>query len=126
MSTTINLPVHGITIELYSEGEKRLVQHIQQTPNHCLTVGCGGSITSDLKESFAEQHKERHRSNYPGAVRVCDCHNCKLELASYNAAIDGLERLVLAQACLGINVQTPAYLEALETAIDAIGNEYGE
>ena len=40
----------------------------------------------------------------------------------YNAAIDGIESLILAQACAGIDVQSDAYLEALDTAIDAISN----
>lgn len=42
----------------------------------------------------------------------------------YNAAINGLESLVLAQACAGIDVETPEYMEALTTALDAIENSY--
>ena len=40
----------------------------------------------------------------------------------YNYAIDGLEALVLAQASSGINVRGKKYLEALETALEAISN----
>ena len=39
-----------------------------------------------------------------------------------NAAMDGLEALVLAHACAGIDVASPAYVEGIETAVDAIGN----
>ena len=42
----------------------------------------------------------------------------------YNAAIDGLESIILAHACAGINVSDPAYLEGIETAVDAITNCY--
>jgi hypothetical protein len=38
----------------------------------------------------------------------------------YNAAIDSLEALVLAHACAG--VESPAYVEGIETAVEAIAN----
>lgn len=40
----------------------------------------------------------------------------------YNAAIDSLESLILAHACAGIDVASPAYIEGIETAVEAIGN----
>jgi len=40
----------------------------------------------------------------------------------YNAAIDGLEALILAHACVGVDVESLAYLEGIETAVDAIAN----
>lgn len=46
--------------------------------------------------------------------------------SSTDAAIDGLESLILAQAMAGIDITTPAYKEAIEVAVDAIGNKYGE
>ncbi len=41
------------------------------------------------------------------------------------AAIDALESLVLAHACSGIDICSPAYLEGIETAVDAITNHVG-
>ena len=40
----------------------------------------------------------------------------------YDAAIGGLESLILAHACAGIDITTPAYLEGIETAVEAIVN----
>ena len=40
----------------------------------------------------------------------------------YNAAIDGLEALILAHACAGLDVESPAYVEGIETAVEAIAN----
>ncbi|NLF73208.1 MAG: hypothetical protein GX575_29580 [Candidatus Anammoximicrobium sp.] len=40
----------------------------------------------------------------------------------FNAAIDGLEALILAHACAGVDITSPAYIEGIETAVDAIGN----
>jgi hypothetical protein len=60
---------------------------------------CCGTITSDLKEAGEDTEGVR-----------------------FNAAIEGLESLILAHACAGIDVQSPGYVEGIETAIEAIGN----
>ena len=41
-----------------------------------------------------------------------------------NAAIDGLESLILGHACAGIDVESPAYIEGIETAVDAISSHF--
>jgi len=65
-----------------------------------------GSITSDLHDTL--------ESN-PELAETLD---------EYNAAIDGLESLILAHACAGIDITSPAYLEGIETAEAAIGNNF--
>jgi hypothetical protein len=57
-----------------------------------------GSIASDLREPEAAANRR------------------------YNAAVDGLESLILAHACAGVDVESPAYIEGIETAVDAIAN----
>ena len=42
----------------------------------------------------------------------------------FNAAIDGLESLILAHACAGVDVESPAYVEGIETAIEATTNHF--
>ena len=64
--------------------------------------GCG-AITSDLRA--------------PAKTAAQRC---------FNAAIDGLEALILAHACAGLDVQSPAYVEGIETAVEAIANHYEE
>ena len=44
--------------------------------------------------------------------------------AEYAAALEGLESLILAHACAGIDITTPAYLEGVETAVEAIANHF--
>jgi hypothetical protein len=44
--------------------------------------------------------------------------------ASYNAAIDGLESLVLAHACAGINVEDHRYVAGIAAALEAISNHH--
>jgi hypothetical protein len=43
-------------------------------------------------------------------------------LREVDAALDALESLIVAHACAGIDVSSPAYVEGIETAYDAIDN----
>jgi hypothetical protein len=43
----------------------------------------------------------------------------------YLAAVDALESLILAHAVAGVDVTSPAYLEGLDTAVDAISDNFG-
>jgi len=47
-----------------------------------------------------------------------------IESLRYNAAIDSLESLILAHACAGIDVESLAYVEGIETAVEAIANHF--
>jgi hypothetical protein len=60
-----------------------------------------GTITSQLKE--------------PGAGA-----------SLYNAAMDGIEALILAHACAGVDVRSPAYVEGIETAVEAVATHLGQ
>ena len=60
-----------------------------------------GTITSDLKEVLSLD---------------------PISASNYDSAIDGLESLILAQACAGIDVTSKEYIRALESAIDGISN----
>ena len=42
----------------------------------------------------------------------------------YDAAVDGLESLILGHACAGIDIESPEYMEGIETAVEAIGNHF--
>ena len=40
----------------------------------------------------------------------------------YAAAIDAIESLILAHGCAGIDISSHAYIEGIETAVDACAN----
>jgi hypothetical protein len=42
-----------------------------------------------------------------------------------NICLDGIESLVLAHACAGIDVESLEYIEGIETAVDAAFNHWG-
>jgi len=42
----------------------------------------------------------------------------------YNAAIDAIESMILAHACAGIDINTPEYIEGIETAVNSCANNF--
>jgi hypothetical protein len=41
--------------------------------------------------------------------------------SDYEAAIDGIESLILAHACAGVDIAAPAYVAGIQTAVEAAG-----
>lgn len=105
----ITLPVYGITITLVN-----CVYHALR-PN---SWG-GGSISSSLHENCPDCNEA---SCYGHCEDGNEQEDDYFDRADFNKIMDGIESLILAQAQAGVDVESPAYLEALETAIDAIGN----
>ena len=42
----------------------------------------------------------------------------------YNAAMDGIESMILAHACAGIDINTPEYIEGIKTAVESCSNNF--
>lgn len=63
--------------------------------------GGGGAIASDMKENEETPEDEM-----------------------FNAAIDGIESMILAHAIAGVDVESPAYLEGIETAVQACADNF--
>lgn len=77
---------------------------------HCGASDCCYSCDLsliDLQQGKSERRDDR--DDVEGRIR-------------YNGCLDGIEALVLALASAGVDVTTPQFLEAVETAIDAAAN----
>lgn len=112
---TIKLPCHGIVVELGDVDT--------ESPTLCYK---GGTIKSDLKEPCTHCGLSDCRNHCDGSQGADEEHERDAGRAEFNAAVDILERTILAAACAGIDIETPAFLETIETIVDYIGNEYGE
>lgn len=66
-----------------------------------LTGDGGGTITSDLGVEAKDPADEK-----------------------YNAAMDGIESMVLGHAIAGIDIESPAYIEGIETAVQSCANNF--
>jgi len=42
-----------------------------------------------------------------------------------SAALTTIEKMVLAHACAGVDITTPAYIEGIETTVDAVEHLFG-
>ena len=69
--------------------------------------GGGASLSSDLKDNS-------------GAVTLEESE----QIESYNSAMDGIESMILAHACAGIDIESPEYLEGIETAVLSCGSQF--
>lgn len=70
-----------------------------------IKMGASGTIISDLHENYSEDDPE------------------KADIIEYNTMVNGIESMILAHACAGIDISTPAYIEGIETAIDACAQQ---
>lgn len=91
----------------------------------------GGSIQSCLKETCPHCQDPNCDFDCPEALGwasssdIGDCQDNNEVLASqrsYNYACDAIEAMLLNHAIAGVNIESPAYLEGLEAAIDAVAN----
>ena len=78
-----------------------------------ITLVKGIISTEGLKEEVPFNPEEVNRVH----VSTHQAHD-------YNNAIDGLEALLLALHCAGVDIGTPQYKEAIETAVEAIANNF--
>jgi hypothetical protein len=96
VSRLIELPVHGIRIVLGPPDGDRPGAYQ------------GGYIESRLLEGLPTP----------------DDHKADDDDRSYRIAASALLAIILAHAIAGGEVQTPAYLEGLETTLDDLANQY--
>lgn len=69
-----------------------------------------GTITSDMHE--------------PADPKVIGGSDEDMAHDRYEAAINGIESLILAHAVACLDVQASAYVEGIKTAVEAIGNNF--
>ena len=101
MAKTIVLKEFGITVNLDGKGNGDITSGLQEECPRCsndILVNC--TCTDDLRDEDNENRE------------------------NYNIAMDGIESLILAHACAGINISAPAYLKGIRTAIDACGHNF--
>ena len=94
---TILLPAYTISLPAYG---------IEVTVNE----GCG-SITSDLKET----------APYPSPENEDEAAEND-EVIEFNLITDGIESLILGLACAGVDIDSPAFLEGIESAVQCAAN----
>lgn len=109
---TIELNVYGIvlTVDTDNPGASTIESDIKRTGCvYCEEAACCFSCDESKAGGFSEETKELQNED-DVAIRF-----------EYNGALAGIEAMILAHACAGIDVTTPAYLEGIETALEKVG-----
>ena len=77
----------------------------------------------DIVINYDEDNPHRARI-FSNLCEVGDTDDISDNDEKFNAAMDALEAMILAHFCAGIDVSCPAYLEGIETAVQACGNYF--
>lgn len=107
-TSVIKLPVHSIVVTLIGShcGSISFSPDLKENCPHCSQPDC--NFSCDLSVAgFAEGHQTTEDEAIVAARLV------------YNGAIDGITSLILAHTIAGVDIELPAYLEGIETAIDS-------
>lgn len=111
----IKLPVYGIVLEVRSGGGTISHDHVYEVCHFCNQKDC----VYDCDQSTAVASAMLSAPQRYKAIANED--DVKGRIAN-NGGVDAVMSFILALACAGIDVETPAFLEAIETTLDALGN----
>jgi hypothetical protein len=110
--TEIKLPCYGIIVTLSSnKGGAAITSDMQETCSYCEDPACDMDCPDFMehcsdRDIGIQQTKEAER----------------YEFLAHRAYVDALESIILGHAGAGIDISTPAYIEGIETAVQALTN----
>lgn len=107
--TTIELPCFGIVLQLTGDGGGSIASDLKETCPHCGQADCQFDCDDSQGACGEDCDNEETEDDVAGRMR-------------FNAMMDAIESITLAHACAGMDVTKPAYLEGIETAVQACGN----
>lgn len=103
----------GIVVEA-DDSDGSITSGLKALCPYCHTVDCDwdcdlSQVAYSDADSIDREELERE-------------HSLRLQ---YNAAIDGIESLILALVCAGVSVDDK-FREGVQSALDAVGNNFGD
>ena len=104
----IKLPCFGIVVELNDQDCGIIQSTLQETCPYCYQPKCEMNCT-DFYEYW--RNKDMGEKN-----------DIKNEFLKYRFGIHAIESLILGHAVAGVDITTLAYIQGIETAVDALGN----
>ena len=128
---TIVIPVHNIVIELTDESIRHTnVKKHFKAYHESRSIYGGGSISSDLREDcpYCGQPgcylhcDESQAGGFEEGEKDKETEEDMWERKAFNDIMDGLEAFILTMATSGCDVESDQFIEALESALETIGN----
>jgi hypothetical protein len=108
----IELPCYGIIVTLASDkGGEAITSDMHEACPYCKDPACDMDCP-DFMEHCSDRDKEEQQKKQAE----------RYEFLCHRAATDALESIILGHAGAGIDISTPAYIEGIETAWQALAN----
>ncbi len=101
--TKIELPIYHIRLDLSDKPGGGSIIH-----THSLFELCPKCEQKDCIWSCDESH-----------VGEVETEDEVIGRITYNGMVDGIMSMILAHVCAGIHIESPAYIEGIETALQA-------
>jgi hypothetical protein len=106
----IRLPIYNMEITIQDKGGAVISDLIEPCP-YCGDMSCNMECPESL---------EALNDRDPAIVK--DKTEELSEFRCTKAALEAIQNVMLAHAIAGIDIQSPAYLEGIETAVDSVSN----
>jgi len=107
----IKLPCFGIVVNLTKDGGGSISSDLKETCSYCKDPSCDMNC-----QEFQEHCSDRDLDAQQ------DKQSERYEFLCHRAAIDALESMILGHAVAGVDIESPAYIEGIETAVLALTN----
>jgi hypothetical protein len=108
---TIELPCYGIVVELTGDGGGSITSDLKETCSYCNDSDCDMGCQEFLEHCSDRDIDEQLRKSKE-----------RFEFLCHRAAADTLESFIMSCACSGLDIETPAFIEAIETTMNALMN----
>lgn len=107
--TTVALDCFGIVLKLDGDGGGFVyASMLKEVCPHCNQADC--NFHCDGSQGAGDEDPDNDETEHDVTDRM-----------RFNAQMDAVESMILAHACAGIDVNSPAYTEGIETAATACG-----
>lgn len=114
---TIKLHCHGIVVEFNEKDCATIQSNLLETCPICDNPKCDGDC-----EDFERHIMRPSDSDDSCSQGMYEKRQDQFKFMAYRHAIHGIEAMILALAVEGYDIQSNYFLSAIETAIDAVGN----
>ena len=110
-SKIIKLPCFGIVVELNDQDCGIIQSTLQETCPYCTNLACNGNCEEWME--LIRQSSEARREKI-----IVDMN----DFIAYRFGVHALESLILGHAVAGVDITDLTYIQGIETAVDALGN----
>lgn len=108
---TIKLPCFGIEVTLTGDGGSAITSDLKEICPYCKELDCNMSCF-EFRDHCSDRDEEEQMRKW----------NERYEFLAHRAAADALESFIMACGGSGVDIESLAFIEAVEMTYDALAN----